>query len=153
MERKSPRIGVGVLVATPEKLLLGRRKGAHGSGTWSCPGGHLEWGETVAECAARELKEEIGICPLAIQMGPWVENLIDQDKHYVTFFVITSSWNGEILLMEPEKCEEWIWFDWNALPEPLFSPISSLIEKIGFETLRAYFQQAERQESTDEKTL
>ena len=56
-----PRIGVGVIVTKGDRVLLIKRKGAHGQGTWSTPGGHLEYGESPEECAARETAEETGV--------------------------------------------------------------------------------------------
>ncbi len=46
MENKRPKVGLGVLIFKDGKVLLGKRKGAHGEGTWCPPGGHLEFGET-----------------------------------------------------------------------------------------------------------
>ena len=48
-EPKIPRVGVGVIVQRDGRILLGKRLGAHGEGTWALPGGHLEFGESVAE--------------------------------------------------------------------------------------------------------
>jgi len=56
-----PSVGVGVIVVRAESLLLGKRKNSHGEGEWSFAGGHLEFGETVEECARRELEEETGL--------------------------------------------------------------------------------------------
>ena len=56
-----PKVGVGVAVFQEGRILLGKRKGAHGDGEWGFPGGHLELGETVEECARRELFEETGM--------------------------------------------------------------------------------------------
>ncbi len=38
----APQVGVGVLILRDGKVLLGRRKGSHGAGCWSAPGGHLD---------------------------------------------------------------------------------------------------------------
>ncbi len=77
-----PRVGVGILVIKEGKILLGQRKGAHGSGCYSPPGGHLEFKETVEQCAIRELIEETGLKPLSLQLGPWTQDVIDEHKHY-----------------------------------------------------------------------
>lgn len=131
-----PSVGVGVVVYKNDQILLGRRKGAHGEGAWSFAGGHLEFGENVEECAKRELAEETGLKALSLHLGPWVNDIIDGDKHYITLFVFVHEFEGEVQLLEPHKCAGWHWFDSHALPAPLFQPIESLIKKIGLEKLR-----------------
>ncbi len=44
-------IGVGVIIKNDGKILLGKRIGSHGAGTWGLPGGHLEPGEEVEVCS------------------------------------------------------------------------------------------------------
>lgn len=134
-DKPKPRVGVGVVVIKDRKVLLGKRKNAHGAGEWSFAGGHLEFGEDVEECALRELAEETGLKALSIQMGPWVNNIIEENKHYVTLFVFVDQFEGDLQLLEPDKCEGWEWFDRNSLPSPLFTPIRSLLKKINIENL------------------
>lgn len=59
----SSQVGVGVacLVWKDGKFLVAQRKGSHGEGTWSLPGGHLEFNEKWQDCAAREVMEETGM--------------------------------------------------------------------------------------------
>ena len=125
-----PKVGVGVILVKEGKVLLGKRKGAHGAGYWSTPGGHLEFGETVEECASRELSEETGLKALSIKLGPWVNNVIDEDKHYITIFVFVDQFEGILELLEPNKCEGWEWVESDKLPSPLFPTIASLIKKM-----------------------
>ncbi len=61
MERKLPKVGVAAIIIRDGKVLVGRRVGAHGHGTWSFPGGHLEFGEEAEQGIAREVKEETGM--------------------------------------------------------------------------------------------
>ncbi len=132
-----PRVGVGVILLNNGKVLLGKRKGAHGAGEWALPGGHLEFGEAVEACARRELLEETGLIAESMRLGTWVNDIIEIDRHYVTLFVIVDKFRGELQLMEPHKCEGWSWFEWSALPSPLFLPVVSLIEKmqLGVDTI------------------
>lgn len=134
--QRKPLIGVGVVVIREGKVLLGKRRGAHGVGDWSFAGGHLELGESVEECASRELKEEAGLKVISLRLGPWTEDVIENDKHYITLFVFVNEFEGEPQLLEPHKCEGWEWFGWDELPSPLFTPIRSLIGKMGMESLK-----------------
>lgn len=134
--KQAPKVGVGVVVLKNGMMLLGKRKNAHGAGLWSCAGGHLEFGESIEECATRELIEETGMKPLSIHPGPWVNNVIENDKHYITLFVFVNQFEGNPELLEPLKCEGWHWFDILALPSPLFPTVDSLIKKVGFEHIK-----------------
>jgi len=126
----SPAVGVGVLVTDGTKVLLGRRRGAHGAGTWAAPGGHLEFGETVEACARREVAEETGLEIGEVRRGPFTSDVFPDDgKHYVTLFVTTVRPAGEPQTLEPDKCDGWAWFEWSALPTPLFPPLASLVRQ------------------------
>jgi 8-oxo-dGTP diphosphatase len=132
MDDRSPGVGVGVIVLRDGRVLLGLRQGSHGAGTWALPGGHLEFGESVDECAAREVLEETGLIVGDFRTGPFTNDVMAaDDKHYVTLFVMASSVAGEPEVLEPTKCLRWAWFDWSALPEPLFQPLETL-KRSGF---------------------
>ena len=49
---------VGVVCLRGSQVLLIRRGKPPREGQWSIPGGRMEWGETVADAALRELREE-----------------------------------------------------------------------------------------------
>lgn len=131
MEQR-PKVGVGVFVLKDGKLLMGKRKNSHGDGTWSLPGGHLEFGEEVFTTAHREVLEETGVMITNLRTGPYTNDVFEQEKkHYITLFVISDHLSGEPQLLEPEKCERWEWKEWDDLPQPLFLPIMNL-RKTGF---------------------
>jgi len=116
-----------VLVLRDGRVLLGQRKGSHGAGTWALPGGHLEFGETVAQCAIREVREETGLGIDSVTPAPYTNDVFAlEGKHYVTLFVTAHSAAGEPALCEPDKCSEWRWFRWSELPSPLFQPLATL---------------------------
>lgn len=133
----SPQIGVGVLVFRNGKVLLGRRKGSHGAGDWSAPGGHLEFGESPEACAQREVLEETGLQINGLSHGAFVSDIFPEvNKHYITLFMVAHEIRGEPQRLEPEKCEGWQWFAPDALPEPLFAPLRSWITREGLAALQ-----------------
>ncbi|GBC64144.1 hypothetical protein DENIS_5162 [Desulfonema ishimotonii] len=125
-----PLVGVGVMVFRDGKVLLGKRKNAHGAGAWQFPGGHLEFGESPEACARREVFEETGLRIRNVRTGPYTNDIFAADrKHYITLFVIAEYASGDVALREPDKCEEWGWFEWDHLPEPSFLPIRNLLRQ------------------------
>ena len=126
---EKPKIGVGVIIVKDKKILLGKRKNSHGDGTWSFPGGHLEFNEAIEECAVREVKEETDLNITNIRMASFTNDIFEKEKkHYVTLYMLAST-SGEPRLMEPEKCERWQWFNWSELPSPLFIPLQNLLKQ------------------------
>jgi 8-oxo-dGTP diphosphatase len=129
IEEKRPRVGVGVIIKKDGKILLHKRKNAHGDGSWSCPGGHLEFGESVADCAVRETAEEAGITIRNIRDWIYTNDFFETEgKHYITIYVIADYESGEPQIMEPKKCECWEWFGWENLPSPLFLPLQNVLK-------------------------
>ena len=130
MEKQMPKVGVGVCVVKDGRVLLGKRKNAHGQGSWCFPGGHLEFNESVEDCAKREVLEETGLSIKNLRVGPYTNDIFEKEnKHYVTLFVVADCDSGEAKLMEPEKCEKWEWFDWDKLPSPLFLSLQNLLKR------------------------
>ncbi len=132
---RRPLVGVAVFIVDGGRVLLGKRRGSHGAGSWALPGGHLEWGETVEACARREVLEETGLELGDIRHGPFTNDVFPEGKHYVTLFLIAGRAGGELTLREPAKCERWDTFAWSALPEPLFLPLATL-RATGFDPTR-----------------
>ncbi len=125
-----PKIGIGVIVIKDGKVLAGKRKGSHGEGSWSFPGGHLEFNEDIETCATREVMEETGISIKNIRKAAFTNDIFEKEgKHYVTLFVTSDFESGEAKVMEPNKCERWEWVEWNKLPNPLFLPIQNLLKQ------------------------
>lgn len=118
METSVVKVGVGVIVIRNKKVLLGLRAGSHGAGTWSCPGGHIEFGETVSECSVRETLEETGAnLHLINNHFDWNEKIWEkEEKHYITIYSLgTLDEDAEPVIMEPNKCLEWRWFEESEL--------------------------------------
>jgi 8-oxo-dGTP diphosphatase len=124
-EKKIPRVGVAVFVFRSKEVLLGKRKGSHGTGMWAPPGGHLEFYETLEACGLRELAEETGLIARSIKTVGWSNDILDAEKHYITFYTVVDNFEGSLQLLEPHKCEEWRWFAKGQLPSPLFPTVKA----------------------------
>lgn len=123
---KKVKIGCEVFVIKNNKLLLGKRKNCYGEGSWGLPGGHLEYGETLVECAKRELREELGIEASSLILIAVNEN-IDERAHYLHYSFTIENFTGDIQNKEPQFCYEWQFFAFNDLPEYLFKPHVKII--------------------------
>jgi 8-oxo-dGTP diphosphatase len=116
-----PAVGVGVMVMRNNQVLLGRRRGAHGQGTFGWPGGGLEFGESLIDAVKREALEEAGLnvqsCKLVC-----VSNVVEYERHYLDLEFQVTEFSGEPVVREPQYTESWNWYALDALPSPLFRP-------------------------------
>ncbi|OGC81582.1 MAG: hypothetical protein A2V81_04865 [Candidatus Abawacabacteria bacterium RBG_16_42_10] len=81
------QIYVGSFVINPHnQLLMGLRCDEMDRGHWAVPGGHLDVGDTLEECALRELQEETGlVAENAIQFSQIEQPMTLSNKHYLHF--------------------------------------------------------------------
>lgn len=125
---KTVRVGVGVFVVRDGKFLVQLRQGAHDADTWSLPGGHMEFGETTEQTARREVMEETSCEIDNVRFAAVTNNYFaEEGKHYVAWWVMADWAASELVNMEPEKCLEQRWVDFETLPEPLFPVWNELL--------------------------
>jgi 8-oxo-dGTP diphosphatase len=86
---RQPIAAVGVVCLRGSEVLLIRRGKPPRQGEWSLPGGRIEWGETAAAAALRELREETGVEAALIGLVDVVDSILasrtsgDVWGHYV----------------------------------------------------------------------
>lgn len=111
-----PALSADCVVVRGGKVLLIRRKNPPFMGRWALPGGFVEPGETLAEAARRELREETGLRALSLRQ---VEAFGDPGRDprgwvvSVAFFIRAA---GE--LKAGDDAADAAWFD-AAKPPPL----------------------------------
>jgi 8-oxo-dGTP diphosphatase len=92
MSEKNTRVGVACFIFKDGKFLMGQRKGSHGDGSWSIPGGHLEFGEQFEETAAREAFEETGLKVKNLRFGALTNDFFrTEEKHYISIWMIRTN--------------------------------------------------------------
>lgn len=134
--------GFGVMLLKDDKVLLGQRHVdpakadslMNGEGTWTMPGGKLDFGESFEVGAVRELREETGI---VIQESDLevisLSNDIVPTAHFVTIGLLCKLEPGgdiyeqEPQVMEPDEITQWKWFTLDELPTPLFKPSEKVL--------------------------
>lgn len=133
--KKKIGVGFGVMIIKENKILLGLRNDdkekadseLHGEGTWTMPGGKLEYGESFEDGAKREVMEETGII-LNESEVICVNNDNNEFAHFITIGLLAKDFEGEPQTMEPDEIVRWEWFDLDNLPSPLYFPSKKVLE-------------------------
>lgn len=128
------KIGVAVIANNEGKVLIDRRKtqGEMG-GLWEFPGGKIEPGETIEECIAREIKEELDI---KIAVGDRLTTIAHNYQTFkVTLYVhLCQHLSG---VPRPIECEEIHWVEISSMNQYQFpqanTEIINLLQQWGID--------------------
>ncbi|MBE9175316.1 NUDIX hydrolase [Synechocystis salina LEGE 06155] len=102
---RRPLSAVTLIPILPDgSIVLVRRRD---TGQWSLPGGLIDWGETVAITAARELREETGLQLIKIDRLLGVYSSPDRDPrmHSVTISLVVQA-EGNLLVGDRQEVSQ-----------------------------------------------
>jgi len=127
-----------VLRDSSGRVLLVRRAD---NGTWALPAGMMELGESLRDCAVREVREETGLrvaglTPFAVytrspDLGP---DMYGNTYQHITLTARIDSYEGEVLTATDETTDAG-WYAPDALPEPVREGVRrTLADLAAFET-------------------
>ena len=137
MPEKIMGMGFGVMILKDGKVLLGKRhddpkkadSALQGEGTWTMPGGKLEFGEEFEYGAEREVKEETGIKLSKKDLKLIsVTNDVKGSAHFVTLGFLCEKFKGEPKVKEPDEITKWEWFSLDGLPDPIYCTSKKMIK-------------------------
>lgn len=119
-------------------LLLRRFNTGYEDGNYSIVAGHSDGNEDVKSAMIREAREEAGIeiKPNNIQFAGVMHRKSDDER--IDFFFLADLWEGEIVNMEPQKCDDLSWFEIDNLPSNVIpyikKAITNYISGVQFDT-------------------
>lgn len=96
-----PMLAASLACVRDGAVLLARRGTEPLKGVWSLPGGMVELGETLAEAAVRELREETGVTATALGVCGAVDVIIRGEAGAVARHVAIVAFAGRWVSGEP----------------------------------------------------
>jgi 8-oxo-dGTP diphosphatase len=131
---RCPEVVVGaVLVNSQGQVLIARFSEVEG--WYAIPGGHVEYGKTVAEALVREIYEETGLTPVCyriLRVGQRIRPPLYKDgsHHLVYLDFVVDSWTGELAL-DGEELRDGLWTrPERALDLPLVDTTRQAVEAL-----------------------
>ena len=106
-------VGVGAVIVRGDRALIVRRGHEPRKGEWSLPGGLLDLGESLADAARREVREETG---LEVELGPIIETFdrVHRDAegriryHFVIVDFVCWSDRGDAVAGSDAEAVAWV---------------------------------------------
>lgn len=130
MERFKLVTAVHLILIEDEKILLQRRYNTgYQDGNYSVVAGHIDGNESVIKAMQREALEEAGITIKEEDLQiVHVMHRKTPDRESIDYFLSCKKYDGKIIIMEKDKCDELKFYKLNELPNNVILYVRSGIE-------------------------
>jgi 8-oxo-dGTP diphosphatase len=132
LERFKAYAAVYLVLENDGKILLSRRLNTgYQDGNYSLVAGHLDGGETTRQAIIREAREEAGveIQPEDLEVVH-VSHRYSPHREYFDVYLRASKYSGEVVNLEPDKCDELAWFRLDELPDNIIPEVKKTLDNI-----------------------
>ena len=106
------------------------------NGYWGMPGGAMELGESIAECAVREVHEETGLRaahaePFALYTGPqYTHTNVFGDTYQLCMVAFLLTGPTGVLSPDPQEAREAAFFAPGEFPAPLAHSVTETLDDL-----------------------
>lgn len=124
MDKPIPRVRVSVILPRRDRLLLVLHRKPDRS-YWMLPGGGIEYGESIEQCAEREMLEETGLL-ITVKRLVYISEAIapDGSRHIFNVFVLARQVGGALCPSQDQVVARSEFVEFKRLPElTIFPPI------------------------------
>lgn len=104
---RNPAPAVSVLIVDGDRVLLGRRSGPPGEGTWAFPSGYIEYGEDFITAAVRETREETGLDVEIASILNVISSFVSPRFHFLTVCLVARVTGGEVAAADDLQALAW----------------------------------------------
>lgn len=116
------------------KILMAKRSNTgYMDGMYSLVAGHVDGNETVYQAMQRETKEEVNVDILIEDMNVVHvshRNSNGGEREYIDVYLKASNFSGELKNLEPHKCSDLTWFEYDNLPKEIVPDVKKVLEDI-----------------------
>jgi 8-oxo-dGTP diphosphatase len=117
IQHRNPAPTVSILILEGERVVLGKRGGEPGKGTWSLPSGYVEWEDDFLTTAVREAREETGLDVEVVSIASVLSSFVSPRFHFLGIYVTARVAGGA--LAAGDDLVAVAWFPLTKLPEDM----------------------------------
>lgn len=100
-------ISAAALIVQQKRLLLVNHRKIGQYDFWVPPGGKLQGGESIFDCARRETMEETGLS-VALDRISYIAEYAEPGYHFCKFFIRCTTFDGKLTLANREQAETFL---------------------------------------------